>query len=47
MMQIATKATLPGSLKTHSKNSAVAVTVEFGGGALNPQTAVDQSWRGK
>ena len=34
MMQIATRATLPGSSKTHSENSAAAVIVEFGEGAL-------------
>lgn len=39
------RATLPGSLKTHSKNSAVAVAAGEGEGALTPQTAADQSWR--
>lgn len=47
LMQTAMKATLPGSLKTRNENSAVAVTVEVGEGALTPQAEVDQSWREK
>lgn len=46
-MLTAMRATFPGSLKTHNENSAVAVTVEVGEGALTPQTEVDQSWREK
>lgn len=46
-MPIVTRSTLPGSLKTHSENSAVAVAVKLGEGVLKPQTAADQRWRGK
>lgn len=44
-MQIAMRATLLGSLKTHSGTSAVAAAVESGGERLTPHTAADQSWR--